>query len=109
MANIIIDSTPTQNGLLFFIVSGVTSAVSYRWYLNDDIVGYNSTYLLTTSVYLATVYVIVDQKTGESVWHDGEFYGGTFGGQFLGGTFYYGTLNGVHYPHQDKKPKTFIT
>lgn len=109
MANIIIDSTPTVNGLLFFIVSGAPGAVSYRWYMNDNLVGTNSTYLLTISVNLATVYVIVDEETGDSTWYDGEFYGGTFGGQFLGGTFYYGTLNGVYYPHLDKKPKTFIT
>lgn len=108
MSNIVINSTLTPDGLLFYIESVITSGVSYRWYLNNNLVGLESTYLLTSTVENGYMYCDIDYES-ESVWYDGQFYGGTFNGNFLGGTFYYGYLNGTYYVEQNKKPKMFTS
>ena len=108
MSNIIISSISASGSTLFYISSGITSGVSYRWYLNNNLVSLNSTYLLPTGITSGEVFVDVDHPS-DSIWYNGQFYGGTFSGNFIGGQFYYGYLNGVYYPYQNIKPKVFMS
>ena len=104
---------PNTTSLLFEVLTGVSSSfyASFEWFLNDTLVGNESTYTLVSPVNGDQVYVKrKDYVTGcPPYWYNGQFYGGTFTGNFSGGTFHYGTLNGVQYVQQLPKPKPFIT
>jgi hypothetical protein len=61
---------------------------SFEWYLNDILVGKESTFKLVNPLPNYFVYVKVkDYSSDTAYWHDGQFYGGTFTGNFSGGTF----------------------
>ena len=103
---------PGSSSLLFSVVSGVSSILNagFEWYLNNVLVGTESSYFLVSPNEGDQVYAKVkDYVTDCPVyWYDGQFYGGTFTGNFSGGTFHYGILNGVQYVQQLPKPKPFI-
>ena len=111
--SVIISYSPIQysTSLLFSVVTGITTSyyAGFEWYLNDVLVGTESTYTLVSPSTGDRVYAKVkDYITGCPVyWYDGQFYGGNFTGNFTGGTFHYGYLNGAQYPKLPK-PKPFI-
>lgn len=110
---IVINSTETEMGILFTIISGVEPSIitAYEWYLNNNLVGTEQTYTLENPITGDEVHVKVKNYAAEHCpiyWHDGQFYGGEFYGEFGGGTFYYGYLNGSQYVFQSPKQKPFI-
>ena len=108
-----IESIFTDSGsVLFSVVSGDSClTTSYEWYLNNNLVGTESTYNLIYPISGDVVYVKVKNFAAEHCpiyWHDGQFYGGRFIGNFAGGTFYYGYLNSCQYVFSSPKQKPFI-
>jgi hypothetical protein len=107
---IVIDAyqIPSTSNYLFYIISGTSGALfGYEWYLNDILVGTQSTYTLVSGSPGDRVYVKI--VAYPSYWYDGDFYGGEFTGVFSGGTFHYGILNGIEYNKQEINSKKFIT
>ena len=110
---IVIKNTPIYYGqsILFTIDSVAYSCnySSFEWYLNDVMIGTESSYILLLPKTGDKVYVKVkDYSKTTPYWHDGHFYGGTFNGNFNDGTFHYGKLNDCLRTKPDDKPKPFI-
>jgi len=103
---VIISNTSVTGGILFTVLSGYTGTETFRWYVDEQLVGTDTSYMLINPIGGENVYVIMDTDVN-SDWYDGHFYGGKFNGNFLGGTFHYGLLNGVEYVQEGKKPKNF--